>query len=47
MIAYLRQMAGTAQAVAGGDLTVQVSPRGELGQALSTELERLVGRFSL
>jgi methyl-accepting chemotaxis protein len=52
MIEYLREMAGTAERVAAGDLTVDVQPRSEhdlLGNAfqkLVTDLSDVVGQIS-
>lgn len=44
MVAYLREMANVAEAIAGGDLGVQVNPRSardQLGTALHTMAEKL------
>lgn len=49
MTAYLKEMAGAATLVAGGDLTATVHPRGsqdELGNALSTMIVSLHGLVS-
>ncbi|HZU41195.1 MAG TPA: methyl-accepting chemotaxis protein [Terriglobales bacterium] len=44
MVKYLREMAGVSQAIAGGDLTVKVTPRSErdtLGHAFSSMVDGL------
>ena len=44
MVKYLREMAGVSQAIAGGDLTVRVTPRSErdtLGHAFSSMVDGL------
>jgi methyl-accepting chemotaxis protein len=49
MVAYFREMAGLAEAIAGGDLRVQVQPRSDadlLGNAfrkMTTNLRRIIG----